>query len=71
MVLIHYQLYIISLSIPIRKIPVKVEDDDGEGHPPGENEEEKSDEHPESVREIQVLTFLHPIISMHILLPFP
>ncbi|RMX38788.1 hypothetical protein pdam_00017684 [Pocillopora damicornis] len=36
-----------------QKIPVKVEDDDGEGHPPGENEEEKSDEHPESVREIQ------------------
>lgn len=60
MVLIHYQLYIISLSIPIRKIPVKVEDDDGEGHPPGENEEEKSDEHPESVREIQVSNLPFP-----------
>lgn len=60
MVLIHYQLYIISLCISTRKIPVKVEDDDGEGHPPGENEEEKSDEHPESVREIQVSNLPFP-----------
>ena len=33
----------------IRKVPVKVEDDNGEGHPPGENEEVKSDDQSESV----------------------
>ena len=30
--------------IETRKVPVKVDDD--EGHPPGENEEEKSDSEP-------------------------
>lgn len=38
--------------ILIRKIFVKVEDDDGEGYLFGENEEEKLDEYLESVREI-------------------
>ncbi len=33
----------------IRKVTVKVENDDGEGHPPGENEEEKSDDQSETV----------------------
>lgn len=32
----------------IRKIPIKNEDDE-EGHPPGENEETKSEEQSESV----------------------
>lgn len=33
----------------IRKIPIKNEEDDDEGHPPGENEEANSDEQSESV----------------------
>ena len=33
----------------IRKIPIKNEEEDEEGHPPGENEEANSDEHSESV----------------------
>lgn len=33
----------------IRKVPIKIEEDDEEGHPPGENEEVKSDEQSESV----------------------
>lgn len=35
----------------IRKVPIKIEEDDEEGHPPGENEEVKSDEQSESVWE--------------------
>jgi len=32
-----------------RKIPIKNEEEDEEGHPPGENEETKSEEQSESV----------------------
>jgi len=35
----------------IRKIPIKNEEEDEEGHPPGENEETKSEEQSESVWE--------------------
>lgn len=34
-----------------RKIPIKNEEEDEEGHPPGENEETKSEEQSESVWE--------------------
>ena len=40
-----------SFFYQIRKIPIKNGEEDEEGHPPGENEEANSDEHPESVGE--------------------
>jgi len=39
----------------IRKKPIKNGEEDEEGHPPGENGEANSDEHPESVGESQSL----------------
>lgn len=47
---LHYPK-IWSFFHQIRKIPIKNEEEDEEGHPPGENEETKSEEQSESVWE--------------------